>query len=416
MSVSKITELRKERIACVQKLGEIVKTADDESRTITDDEKQEFDRTEQRALELADDIERRERAEKLQPSASLNDVARPEERDQDEEKPKAETRSAGQQFVDSAQYRSMQASGQFKSEGFSMPSVEIRTTLTEASGGNDLVAFTPQIQGGIIPLRFKRLMVADLMPSGTADGNLIRYMKELAFTNAAATVAEAGAKPESAITFTHVDETFRKIAHTLPVTDEMLEDVSAIRSYIDARLVLGVQLTEEDQLLNGGGTGSDLTGILNRASLNTATARGTDTNADAIFKQVTSIFTNAFYNVDGIVMNPANWQTVQLAKNAQGDYYGSGPWMGAQGGTFGNGGPFLWGTRVVVTPSIASGTALVGAFGEAAQVFRKGGIQLAATNSNASEFINNITRIRAEERIALAVYRPGAFGTVTGLN
>lgn len=417
MSVSKIAELRKERIACVQKLGELVKTADDESRSITDEEKQEFDRTELRAIELADDIERRERAERLQPSASLNDTARPEERDQDApEKEKAETRSPGRQFVESAQYRSMQTAGQFKTEGFSMPSVEVRTTLTEAAGGNDLTAFSPMILPGIIPLRFKRLMVADLMPSGTADGNLIRYMKELAFTNAAATVAELGTKPESAITFTHVDETFRKIAHTLPVSEEMLEDVSAIRSFIDARLVLGVQLTEEDQLLNGDGTGSNLVGLLNRANLNTATARGTDTNADATFKQVTSIFTNAFYNVDGIVMNPANWQTIQLAKNAQGDYYGSGPWIGAQGGIFGNGGPYLWGTRVVVTPSIAAGTALVGAFGEAAQVFRKGGIQLAATNSHASEFINNITRIRAEERLALAVYRPGAFGTVTGLN
>jgi HK97 family phage major capsid protein len=297
-----------------------------------------------------------------------------------------------------------------------MPAFETRTTLTEASGGNDLTAFTPQILPGIIPLRFRRLVVADLMPSGTADGNLIRYMKEATFTNAAATVAEAGTKPESAITFTHVDEVFHKIAHTIPVTDEMLEDVAAIRSFIDARMILGVQLTEEDQLLNGDGTGSNLTGLLNRSGLNTATARGTDTNMDAVFKQITSIFTNAFYNVDGVVMNPANWQTIQLLKNAQGNYYGQGPFVGPQGGVFGQGGPSLWGTRVIITPQIASGTALVGAFGEAAQVYRKGGIQLAATNSHASEFINNITRIRAEERLALAVYRPGAFGTVTGLN
>ena len=71
---------------------------------------------------------------------------------------------------------------------------------------------------------------------------------------------------------------------------------------------------------------------------------------------------------------------------------------------------------MALTPSIVAGTALVGAFATQSQVFRKGGIRVEASNSHQDFFIKNLVAIRAEERLALAVYRPGAFGKVTGLN
>jgi hypothetical protein len=70
---------------------------------------------------------------------------------------------------------------------------------------------------------------------------------------------------------------------------------------------------------------------------------------------------------------------------------------------------------VAVTPAIVANTALVGAFKTAAQVFRKGGIRVEASNSHQDYFIKNLVAIRAEERLALAVYRPQAIGKVTGL-
>jgi hypothetical protein len=48
--------------------------------------------------------------------------------------------------------------------------------------------------------------------------------------------------------------------------------------------------------------------------------------------------------------------------------------------------------------------------------WRTTGIRVEASNSHASFFINNLVAIRAEERLALAVYREAAFGLVTGLN
>jgi HK97 family phage major capsid protein len=61
------------------------------------------------------------------------------------------------------------------------------------------------------------------------------------------------------------------------------------------------------------------------------------------------------------------------------------------------------------------GTALIGAFKQGGQIFRRSGLTVEASNSHSTFFQENQTAIRAEERLALAVYRPGAFGTVTNL-
>jgi HK97 family phage major capsid protein len=281
------------------------------------------------------------------------------------------------------------------------------TLTSDAASGGDLIV--SDFRPGILPLLFKRLTVRDLLAPGRTDSNSISYMKETTFTNAAATVAEGTDKPQSTLIFDLVNDLVQKIAHWLPVTEEMLEDVSQIRSYIDARLRLGVDLTEEDQLLNGDGTPPNIRGILNRVGLTAAQARGADTNADAIFKEMMKVFNASFVMPDGHVINPANWQTTQLSKDANGQYYGSGPFAGPQA-------PTLWGLPVAVSPSIVANTALTGAFRSSAQIFDHGNLRVEASNSHSDFFIKNLVAIRAEERLALAVYRPAAFGTTTGLN
>jgi HK97 family phage major capsid protein len=61
------------------------------------------------------------------------------------------------------------------------------------------------------------------------------------------------------------------------------------------------------------------------------------------------------------------------------------------------------------------GSALVGSFGQGAAIYRRGGLRVEATNSHGTFFASNITAIRCEERLALALYRPTAFTCVTGL-
>ena len=310
-----------------------------------------------------------------------------------------------------------------KGSRFSTGAVEVDTkaTLTTGAGGAGLLQ--PQYLPGVLPLLFQRLTVADLMPNGTASGNSIIYMRESAVTNAAATVAEGGTKPASDINYAQVTETFKKIANTLKISDEMLQDVPYVQSQVNNRLVFFVQQKEEQQLLSGAGTGSELTGLLNRSGLTAAQAKGTDTALDAIYKDITKIRTSAFVDPTALIMHPTDWQNLRLTKDGNNQYYAGGPFTGAYGN--GAGGmndrsvlaatESLWGLPVVVTTAATAGTAIVGAFATCAEVFRKGGITVEMTNANENDFLNNLIAIRAEERLALAVYRPAGFSTVTGL-
>jgi HK97 family phage major capsid protein len=320
----------------------------------------------------------------------------------------------GAQFVNSTAGRWLRES---KNRGsrWESPVVEIAdprgfgvfaTTITE--GGTGGVPPPPQYLPGIVPVPLRIPVVADLLASGPTNSNAIVYLQETSYTVAAAAVAEASAKPEAAIAFAQKTEPVVKLAHWIPVTDELLEDVPAMATYIDARLMRGVEIVEDDQLLNGSGVAPNLLGLLARPGLAPDVARGTDTNADAIAKQMAAIQTTTNLIPTGVIIHPTNWETIALSKNTQGGYYGAGPFQMPTP-------PTLWGKPAAITPAIPVGTALV-VCGTAATVFRRGGINVQASNSHQDYFIKNLTAIRAEERIALAVMVPAAFGKVTGLN
>lgn len=329
-------------------------------------------------------------------------------------------KTLGRQFVESQGYQQLMKKG-LQGSSWTTGDVELntKTTFTEGTsgapgGGYWPANISPTVLPGVTDIRFRTPVVEDLLPGGATSSPLIRYLVETAVTNAAATVAEGGLKPESAISFSKVDEVLHKLATFLPITDEMLEDWDQAQSYIDGRLTLFLQLSSETQLLNGDGTGNNLTGLLNRSGLATSITKGTapsvaaDNSMDAIYRQITAIRQSAFLEPDGIVIDPVSWQNILLSKNTQGQYYANGPFAGENP-------EMLWGKRVVVTPAMAAGTALTGAFQQSAQVFTKGGVTVEASNSHADFFQRNQTAIRAERRMGLAVYRPGALGTVTGL-
>lgn len=307
-------------------------------------------------------------------------------------------REIANQFIESAAFKSYDRTSK------KSPTAEMEIkTLLDTSGFP--VASTRSNMILQAPLR--RLVVADLLPNGNISQPRFLYMEETTTTNNAATVAEGGQKPESALAFTEKSADVRKIATVLPVTDELFEDAPAMRSYVQSRLTVFLQLAEENQLLNGDGLAPNLLGILQAPGLQTQ-AKGADTIPDALYKAITLVEVNSQLPVSGIVLNPYDWQRVRLSKDSNGQYLFGSPMA--------NDMERLFGYPVVKTTALTQGTGLVGAFDLAAMIMRRSGISFAVSTEHADFFIYNKLMLRVEERLAMPIFRPAGFCKATGLN
>lgn len=337
---------------------------------------------------------------------------------------RAAQKSLGETFIESQGYKS--AINSFRESG-RLPSnfstgqiaLEAKGTLLEGAGGGGgaLAATVPQVVPGVVDRLFQRLTVADLLMSGQASTNSIRYVVEGTATSGAAGVAEGGTKPESSLGLTTTDEPIKKIATMLPVSEEMLEDAPAIQSYINGRLTLFVKIEKERQLLRGTSGGNEVQGLLTSRSV-PVYAGGTAAGNKAVqlFKAMNGMRGSAFLEPEWIVMNPTDYEGIRLLTDTAGQFYGGGPFTGQYGsgtnvgasGQVTGAQDSVWGKPVYVTGALGAGTALVGTRA-AAQVWRRGGMSVEATNSHSNYFQLNLVAIRAEERVGLAVYRPTGF-------
>jgi HK97 family phage major capsid protein len=352
-------------------------------------------------------------------------------------------KSIGQQFTESKGYqeaiREFKDTGRYSS-GFTTGQVALQTkgTLGEAGagaavGGGAYVSI-PQLVPGAVQQLFQPLTFANLILEGQAQAPTIRYIVEGTATSGATGVAEAGTKPESTLGLTTTDEPIKKIATLLPVSEEMLEDATAIQAYINGRLSLFVQIAEESQLLRGAAGGANVQGILDAGRglpVYNYAAGTADNKAVALFRAMNSMRGSAFVEPEWVVMHPTDWEVTRLLRDTSGQFYGGGPFLGPYGGDVSQiqpstqitGSPQdqIWGKPVYVTANIGGpGTALIGTRANA-QVWRRGGLSVEATNSHANFFAINLVAIRAEERLGLAVYRPKGyvscvFGTAAALN
>src|SRR5204863_7744287 len=121
----------------------------------------------------------------------------------------------------------------------------------------------------------ERIRVVDLIPKTETSQALVKYMEETTFTNAAAETAEAGTYPESVLALTEQSSTVRKVAVSVPVTDEQFEDEPRARDYVNNRLEVMLRQRLEQQIVVGDGTARNLKGLNNVSGINRQ-ATGTD--------------------------------------------------------------------------------------------------------------------------------------------
>lgn len=256
---------------------------------------------------------------------------------------------------------------------------------------------------GIFGLPERQLTIRDLVMPGQTSSSSIEYVKETGFTNNAAPVAETTAKPYSDLTFDMTSAPVRTIAHLFKASRQILDDAPALRSYIDGRARYGLRFAEENQLLNGSGTGQNIHGLVPQATaFNPAFAAADETGIDRLRLAVLQVVL-AEYPATAFVLNPIDWAKIELTKDAGGNYIIGNP----QGSLT----PTLWNLPVVSTQAMAAGEFLTGAFSFAAQIFDRMDIEVLLSSENVDDFEKNLFTIRAEERLAFAVYRPESFVT-----
>lgn len=304
----------------------------------------------------------------------------------------------GNTVVNHEDFSSVRSKGQqWKgSLSFSVENVVVSTI----TGGN---LVQPQRAPMVEPM-LQRLTVRDLLSSGPTQSNSIEYIRETGFTNNADTVSENPStdKPQSDLSFSLESAKVATIAHYIPASKQVLSDVGMMQSYIDGRLRYGLALKVEDQLLNGGGTGVDINGLMNQASnfLNPGVTVTNETRIDRLRIAMLQVAL-AEYTADAIVINPIDWATIELTKDDTNKYLFASP----QGVTS----PGLWGLPVVATQSMDVDDYLVGAFRMGAQVWDREQASVQISTENKDNFVRNMVTILAEERLALTVFRPEAF-------
>ncbi|MGA5022288.1 phage major capsid protein, partial [Streptomyces griseoincarnatus] len=218
---------------------------------------------------------------------------------------------------------------------------------------------------GIIPQNPDMpLLVANLLDRQTSDGNTLEYMRDTSGPqstwNKAAVVAEGQDKPMSGpFTFDLITTTLKTVAHWVPITRQAADDNGQLMGYINGRLTYGLEYKLDRQILTGNGT-TEMQGILTTPGIGSyQQAAGDPATVPTDPKLITLRKAKtqgelALYPPDAVVMNPLDWQDIELDTDANGQFR-------VITSVTDSGAPMrIWGLTVVTSVAMTAGTELIG--------------------------------------------------------
>jgi HK97 family phage major capsid protein len=310
-------------------------------------------------------------------------------------------KSLGQLFVEAEEYKNRRGVKGLEVKLNEFNFLEVKTLMETGAG------FAPQSirTGRVVDYAHRRPMVADIIPQSPTTQASVVYMEETTSTNSAATRSEGGAAGESALAYTERTVAVREIATILPVTEIQIEDVAQAQSLIDNRLLTFLELAEETQLLTGDNNAPNLNGF--HTAVSQTQAKSTDPTPDALYKAMTKVRATGMAEPSAVIIHPNDWQDIRLLRTTDGIYIWGNP---------SEAGPErVWGLPVVVTTAETENTALLGDFQLYSEIFRRRGANIKVSDSHSDYFSKGKLAIRADKRLALAIYRASAFCKVTGI-
>lgn len=342
-----------------------------------------------------------------------------------------EMKSLGQAFVESAEFKGrvgdrmmkdFEVQGDLGSLYVPGQGMEGKDIYTAVGGTQTRYTFGQTETSPLMPRQQRTQRVRDLFPAASTQANLIQYVRVMGFAggvNAATVVPERqtvggtqvfGLKPHTSLAFQPAEAPVRTIAHYEVAHRNILDDEPQLRSVIDTELLYGLRLAEDDQLLNGDGSGENILGILQVPGIQqypgdplpTPDPRGEgDHYVDAIRRAATRVWM-ANYEATGVVVHPFDWERMELTKDLNGNYV-----MFVQVASGAD--KRMWQLPVTSSPAMKEGTALVGAFGLGAKVYDRQQSNIRVSDQHADYFVRNAVVVLAEERVGLVVPRPESF-------
>ena len=326
-----------------------------------------------------------------------------------------EQKSLHEIIVHSEQWKANQGKANpTRMEPVSIPSVHYqggRFFNTPIYNPNPLTNDNPLVPAqrlpGIITPAEQRLTVRDLLPQARASSNLIEFASEASYTSNAGAQGdtspvghgEGERKRESAFTFTLSNAPVVTIAHWIPASRQVLSDATMLQGHLTGRLLYGLKLKEEQDLLTSDGGAGKVQGINNAAA---AFSHGVtnQTILDTLLKAILQVSLSN-YEASAFVLHPIDWFNAMLLKDTTNRYLFSDPQSMVA--------PRVWAKPVVATQTQTLGRFTAGAFSLGAQIWDKEEATVRISENVASHFIENMVAILVEERLALTIYRSTAF-------
>ena len=276
--------------------------------------------------------------------------------------------------------------------------------VSDATGGGYLA---PNQYAGVessAPQLVQRLR--DLIPVSRATSGSIEWLQQ---TNAkqlaepqysADSPAQRDGALKSASTFTMVPRTSPVItlAHYVEASRQILSDNALLLDFLRGELFDGVERRLEEQIIDGTGTSGELDGLGNASNYTALTGAVTgDSSVDLIRRAIGQLQASG-YSPDAIVLNAADWASIELTKSLELTYVSGNPRQAMEA--------TLWGVRVFPSQYISEGTFIVGAFAQSMRLWVRQEAMLLVSDSHDTNFVRNLIAMIAEARMASTVTRP----------
>lgn len=308
-------------------------------------------------------------------------------------------KSIGEKFTESANYKAFSANTRdvrgarhIVSTKNDSPTV---STVSPAISRNTIAA--PYQLAGIWGAPEQQLIVENLIPHIPVSSSAVEYLKHTGFTNNAGVVAEGAAKAESTFEFDLATANVVTIAHWTKITEQLAADAPAVTAYINAKMMYGLQLKVDNQIISGTGTSTQLGGFLksgNHTDYSSAVTIPTGANLMDFALLIKTKLDTLGYPPKVLLLNPADWAGLALLKDTQKRYLLGGP----AGVTTKS----LWGLPVETTASVPSGKYVMADFALGSTIYDRQEVAL-EIDRECDDFRKNLLTIRVERRLGLGV-------------